>query len=169
VSRKYPLEGRYQVTSHIAVILLVLILFVSVSYFFFLAKPDEQVRRLELMAEFETHAALWNRERPARFQYSVDRSCDCPDEDGRPYRVREIDGQREAAFPIPVEASTGALLDAPPRPLWIDDIFGIIERALRSGAIIEVRYDRALGYPRSAIIGPDEQYEITDFERVNLP
>jgi len=169
VSKKYPLEGRYQVTSHIAVILLVLILFVSIGYFFFLAKPDEHARRLELMAEFETHSALWARERPARFQYSVDRTCDCPDEDGRPYKVQEVDGQREAAFPIPVEASTGSLLYAPPRPLWIDDIFTIIERALRSGAIIEVRYDQSLGYPRSAIIGPDERYEIRDFERVNLP
>jgi len=168
MSRKYPLEGRYQVTSHIAVILLVLILFVSVGYFFFLARPDEQALRLELVAEFEANVALWGRERPARFGYSVDRTCDCPAEDDRPYQVREIDGRREARFAIPVEASTGNSISAPPRPLWIDDIFGIIERALRSGSIIEVRYDQALGYPRSVIIAPDEEYEIRDFERINL-
>lgn len=169
MSRKYPLEGRYQVTSHIAVILLVMILFVSVGYYFFLAKPDEQAMRLDLMAEFEANVALWDRERPARFAYSVDRTCDCPAEDGRPYEVRNIDGRREARFAIPVEASTGISIAAPPRPLWIDDIFGIIERALRSGSIIEVRYDQALGYPRFVIIAPNEQYEIRDFERINLP
>ena len=169
MSRKYPLEGRYQVTSHVAVILIVLILFVSVGYFFFLARPDEQALRLELMAEFEANSALWDSERPARFSYSVDRTCDCPTEDGRPYEVRVIDGRREARFAIPVEASTGISISAPPRPLWIADIFGIIERALRSGAIIEVRYDQALGYPRSVIIGPEDQYEIRDFERINLP
>lgn len=167
MSRKYPLEGRYQVTSHIAVILLVLILFVSVGYFFFLAKPDEQARRLELIAEFETNFALWARERPARFQYSVDRTCDCPDETGRPYVVLNIDGQRSAEFAIPVESSSGVMVSVPPRPIWIDDIFGIIERALRSGVMVDVRYDQALGYPRSASISPDEQYEIRDFERIN--
>lgn len=167
MSRKYPLEGRYQVTSHIAVILLVLILFVSVGYFFFLAKPDEHARRLELVAEFEANAALWERERPQRFRYSVDRTCDCPDEDGRPYEVRDMDGQRSATFPIPVESATGAMISVPPRPVWIGDIFGIIERALRSGVTVDVRYDQALGYPRSAIIGPHERYEIRDFERIN--
>jgi hypothetical protein len=58
----------------------------------------------------------------------------------------------------------GDLISVPPRPLWIEDIFGIIERALRSGAVIEVRYDLALGYPESVVIGPDEEYEIRDFE-----
>lgn len=150
-----------------AVILLVLILFVSVGYFFFLAKPDEQARRLELVAEFEASAALWARERPARFRYSVDRTCDCPAEDGTPYAVRDVDGQRSAAFAIPIESSSGNMISVPPRPVWIDDIFGIIERALRSGVMVDVRYDQALGYPRSASIRPDEQYEIRDFERIN--
>ena len=48
----------------------------------------------------------------------------------------------------------------------IDDIFGIIVRALRSGAVIEAHYDQALGYPEFVVIGPDEQYEIRDFELV---
>lgn len=169
MSKKYPLEGQYQVTSHLAVILLVLILFVAVGYFFFLAKPDEQANRLDLMAEFEANSALWTRERPSRISYSIDRTCDCPAEDGRPYQVRETDGQRSARFPIPVEASDGTTISVPPRPVWIDDIFGIIERALRSGIDIDVRYDQALGYPRSVSIGPDEQYEIRDFERINSP
>ena len=166
MSKKYRPEGRYQVTSHVAVILLVMILFVSVGYYLYLAKPDEQAERLELMAEYEAAAARWAARQPAHFRYALDRTCDCPDEDGRAYVVTVSDGQRSAEFPIPVESVDGELITAPPRPLWIDDIFGIIERALRSGAVIDVRYNRALGYPESVVIGPDEQYEIRDFERV---
>lgn len=166
MSKNYRPDGRYQVTSHAAAILLVLIVFVSVSYYFFLAKPDEQAQRLELMAEYEAAAARWSAERPPSFRYVLDRTCNCPDEDGRAYTVAELDGERRAEFPIPVESVGGELITAPPRPLWIDDIFGIIERALRSGAVIDVRYDQAFGYPESVIIGPNEQYEIRDFELV---
>ena len=166
MARHYKPDGRYQVTSHVAAVLLVLILFVSVSYFFFLAKPDEQARRAELMAEYEAAVALWASQRPPRFRYALDRTCDCPAEDDRTYVVTELDGQRTAEFPIPVEAVSGELIPAPPRPLWIDDIFGIIVRTLRSGAVIDVRYDQAFGYPEFVEIGPDEQYEIRDFERV---
>ena len=97
---------------------------------------------------------------------TLDRACDCPAEDDRSYVATELDGQRTAEFPIPVESVSGALITAPPRTLWIDDIFGIIVRALRSGAVIDVRYDQALGYPEFVEIGPDEQYEIRDFELV---
>ena len=166
VSRHYRPDGRYQVTSHIAVILLVLIMFVSISYFFFLTKPDEDARRNDLLAEYEAASALWDSQRPPRFRYAVDRTCNCPPEDDRSYVASELDGQRSAAFPIPVESVSGELIDSPPTPLWIEDIFGIIVRALRSGAVIEARYDQALGYPEFVVIGPDEQYEIRDFELV---
>ena len=166
MSRHYKPDGRYQVTSHVAAILLILILFVSVGYYFFLAKPDEGARRAGMMAEYEAAAALWATERPSRYRYTVDRACDCPAEDDRSYVVTEIDGRRTAEFPIPVESVSGELIPAPPRPLWIDDIFGIIVRAIRSGTVIDVRYDQALGYPEFVEVGIDEQYEIRDFELV---
>jgi len=167
VSRKYRPDGRYQVASHVAAVLLVLIIFVTVSYFFFLAKPDEQARRLELEAEYEAAAARWANGRPSSFRYVLDRRCDCPPEDEQAYIVTDRDGHRGAEFPIPVESVAGDLITTPPRPLWIHDIFGIIERAIGSGAVIDVRYDRALGYPETVVIGPDEVYEIRDFEIVS--
>lgn len=166
MSRHYRPDGRYQLTSHVAAILLMLIVFVSVGYYFFLAKPDEEAMRADLLAAYEAAAARWASERPARFRYALDRACNCPAEDDRSYIATEIDGLRTAAFPIPVESVSGELIPAPPRPLWIDDIFGIIVRALRSGAVIDVRYHPALGYPEFVEIGPDEQYEIRDFERI---
>lgn len=164
MSKHYQPEGRFQVTSLIAVILLLLILFVSVSYFFFLAKPDEQARRLEMQEEFEAARALWASERPDSFRYVVDRACDCPDEDSRAYLVTERGGRRSAEFPIPVESSAGILITTPPRPVWLEDIFETVERALRSNTAIEVRYETVFGYPETVILGPDEQYEIRDFE-----
>ena len=166
MSRKYRPAETYQVTSYIAVVLLVMVMFVSVGFFFFLTRPDEQAVQSEMMAEYEAAAMRWRNERPARIRYALDRTCDCPDEDGRAYLATELDGDRHAEFPIPVESVSGDLITAPPRPLWIDDIFGIIERAIGSGAAIEVHYDQAFGYPESVVIGPDEKYEIRDFELV---
>ena len=164
MSRKYRPDGKYHVTSLVAVVLLVLVLFVSVGYFFFLAKPDEQARLLDLKAEFEARSAQWSRERPASFRYVVDRTCACPDEDDRAYVVTERAGERSAAFLIPVESVTGALITAPPRPVWIRDLFDLAGRALTSGEAVEVRYDPDYGFPEQLVLGPREAYEVRDFE-----
>jgi len=164
MSKKYRPDGKYHVTSLVAVVLLVLVLFVSVGYFFFLAKPDEQARLLALKAEFETRRAQWAEERPASFRYVVDRACNCPDEDGRAYVVTERGGERSAGFMIPVESVTGVLITVPPHPIWIDDLFGLAGRALESGEAIEVRYDPDFGFPEWLVLGPAEVYEVRDFE-----
>ena len=167
MSRNYRPEGKYQVTSHIAVILLVLILFVSVGFFFFLAKPDEQARKIQVADEFEHNRDLWTIEQPLSFRYVVDRTCDYPAEDSRAYIATEQAGERSARFPIPVEDVSGALIDVPPRPVWIDDILDILQRKIRSSQDVEVRYDTAFGYPVLVVAGPDERYEIRDFEVID--
>lgn len=164
MSRKYRPDARYHVTSHVAVVLLVLVLFVSVGYFFFLAKPDEQARLLELQSEFEARLAQWSEQRPAAFRYVVDRTCACPDEDDRAYVVTERPGDRSAAFPIPVESVSGTLITAPPRPVWIGDLFDLAGRTLRSGDAVEVRYDPDYGFPERLVLAPGEVYEVRDFE-----
>jgi hypothetical protein len=167
MSKKYRPEGRYQVTSHVAAILLVLIIFVSVSYYFFLARPDEQAALAAAREALVAAEARWETRRPQDFRYVVDRSCDCPEEDARAYTVTERDGRLSAEFAIPVESSAGILLSRPPRPVRIDDVFGVIERSLRSGMLIEVRYDSDFGYPEVAEIAADDRYEIRDFEIAN--
>ena len=164
MGRKYSPDGRYQVTSHIAVVLILLVVFVSVSYFFFLAKPDEQAHHLEMQAEYGAARALWISERPASFRYVVDRACDCPDEDSRAYTMIERGTQRIAEFPIPVESSAGILITVPPRPVTIEEIFDRVEAALGSNSAIEVRYESAYGYPETVVLEPNEKYEIRDFE-----
>jgi hypothetical protein len=167
MSKKYRPEGRYQVTSHVAAILLVLIIFVSVSYYFFLARPDEQARRVAAQEAYEAALARWEERRPGEFRYVVDRSCACPDEDDRAYTVTERDGRLSAEFAIPVESTAGILVTTPPRPVGIDDVFGVIERSLRSGTPVEVRYDFDHGFPEYVKLSPDDRYEIRDFEVAN--
>lgn len=164
MSKNYRPQESYQITSHIAVILVVLILFLAVGYFFFIGQPGEQARHMEELDELVSSRALWQSRRPVSYQYVVDRVCNCPDEDDRAYLVIVRDGQQSAQFPIPVESSTGILITAPPRPVWIDEIFAVVELALQENADIDARYDRSWGYPRTVIIGPAEQYEIRDFE-----
>jgi len=164
MSRNYRYTGKYQLTSHIATILLVLILFISISYFFFFARPDERAQQLALQKELGVNQELWENRRPGSYRYVVERDCNCPDEDKRAYTATEQAGQRRAKFPIPVESVTGILLTAPPRPVWIDDIFDVLARALGNGSNVDVRYDNALGYPKTVVISPDERYEIRDFE-----
>jgi hypothetical protein len=171
MTRKYQPTTRYEFTTHVAVVLLLLILFVSVGYFFFLGKPDEHALRLELAAALETSLATWERQRPGAFRYVVDRSCDCPKEDSTRYIVTSRGGQREAEFPIPVESSAGIFIMVPPNPVWIEDIFGLAEEAVASGLAIEARYHQRYGFPEFVVIKPDEgapgtfeKYEIRDFE-----
>ena len=171
MSRKYRPDGTYQLTTHVAVVLLVLILFVAVGYFFSLAKPDEHASRLAMSEELQENRARWENRRPATFQYVVDRGCDCPDEVSKAYIVTEESGRRATRFPIPVESSTGVMLDAPPNPVWIDDIFELAEKTLRSGKPIDAYYNHAYGYPERLVLDPDEnsiktslRFEIRDFE-----
>ena len=63
MSKKYRPEGKYQVTSHAAAIIVVLIIFVSVSYYFFLARPDEQAQRIDAMASLDAAKARWRESR----------------------------------------------------------------------------------------------------------
>ena len=167
MSKKYRPAGKYQVTSHAAAIIVVLIIFVSVSYYFFLARPDDQAQRIDAMAALDAAEARWRENRPAVFQYVMDRACDCPDEDSRAYTVTERDGRLSAEFAIPVESSAGILVTVPPRPVGIEDVFALVQRSLRSGKLIEVRYDSEFGYPENVVVSADDRYEIRDFEIAN--
>ena len=167
MSKIYRPEGRYQLTSHAAAILIVMIIFVSVSYYFFLARPDEQAQTSDALAALDAAAARWAGNRPAAFRYVVDRRCDCPDEDSRAYTVTERDAIVSAEFAIPVESSTGILITTPPRPVTISDIFAVVERSLSGGNLIEVRYDPDFGYPEYVTVADDDRYEVRDFEIVN--
>ena len=173
MSRAYRPETKYQVTSLIAVVLLLLIVFGSVGYFFFLARPDQFAAQNELSRAFADATALWQERRPAAYRYVVDRQCNCPPEVDRAYVVTVDRDGRRAAFSIPVESSAGLLLDRPENPVWLETVVDDIARALESGDEIIVRYNYLYGYPEFVDLSPGSErpgvvsrYEIRDFEEL---
>ena len=172
----YKPRTKYQVTNHFAVLLVLLIIFVSVGYFLLLGKPEKTAANLASLEQLAEARARWSENTLTSYRYVVDRTCDCPPETGAAYIATVSATERAAAFPIAVEAASGTMLDAPPDPLWIADVFMLIERALQSGSPVDVTYHYLYGYPEVADLNPDDEandrpnrYEIRDFEVVRTP
>ena len=171
MTRKKPLAGIYQITTFLAVVLLLLILFVSAAYFFVIPTPDKSSVQDTVLAELEARRIAWESGQPASFRYVVDRDCYCDAEIVEPYIAMEERGSRTAIFNIEVESADGSFLASPPDPIWIEDLFGLIERSVRDRKAVEIEYDSELGYPVSILIRPDPpapdslfRVEVRDFE-----
>jgi len=164
-------RGTYQPTTFLAVVLLLLILFVSAAYFVFIPQPDSAQRSGAMLAELRTNQDTWENSRPVSYRYVVHRSCHCGPVDITPYIATEERGLKSAEFRTEVESGSGDFLSAPPQPVWVSDIFNTLIEAMESdaGPVIEVSYDERYGYPVLADIQypqPDAymRYEIRDFE-----
>ena len=174
--RVYKPRTNYQVTNHFAVLLVLLIIFVSIGYFLLLGKPEETAANLASLEQLAEARNRWSENAPSSYHYVVDRSCDCPPETSAAYAVTVEPTGRSAAFPIPVEAASGGMLDAPADPVWIEDLFVLIERVLQSGGAVDTTYHYLYGYPEAAEFasGSDaasrpDVYEVRDFEVVRSP
>lgn len=161
-------KSTYQATTLLAVVLLLLILFVSTAYIFLLPAPDPMTDQMQVLAEIQEHREEWNDRRPPSYRYVVDRNCYCIPAAIEPFIATEQGGLKTAAFPVPFASETG-FLDSPPYPLWIDDLFELIEQSAHDGDGVLVEYDPKYGFPRLVDIKRDavdanDHYEIRDFE-----
>lgn len=171
MKRKNPLAGIYQLTTFLALVLLLLILFVSVAYFFFIPAPGDASGPRDLLAELSEQRSAWDARRPAAFRYVVDRDCYCERTYVEPYIVTEETGGKYAAFAIEIETASGEFIAVPPDPVWIDDLFDLVEQSVHEEKHVEVAYDKEFGYPSSVMVHPvprppDSVYrvEVRDFE-----
>lgn len=171
MSKRKGLAGIYQITTFLAVVLLLLILFVSAAYFFVIPSPDDARQQDDALGVFAENRAAWESRRPASFRYVVERDCNCGPEFVEPYIATEEGSARSAIFNVEVESAGGEFLSSPPDPVWIGDLFDLIERSLRADKVVEVEYDKDLGFPVSLIVHagpapPDSVYrvEVRDFE-----
>lgn len=171
MKRKKPLAGIYQLTTFLALVLLLLILFVSVAYFFFIPAPGDASGSRDLLAELSEQRSAWDARRPAAFRYIVDRDCYCERTYIEPYIATEETGVRTAAFTIEIETESGEFIAVPPEPVWIDDLFDLVEQSIRDEKHVEVAYDKEFGFPNSVLVHPvprppDSVYraEVRDFE-----
>ena len=134
----------FQATSLIAVVLSMLLVFVSLGYFFFLADPRLSTEQEEAIAELQLRQSEWQEKRPPAFRYEVERECECPLDYTEPFKVVEY-------------------LDEGENYSWIDESFVLLRSALLGGLVVDVRYDPRYSYPNDYHVS-DEQTYVRDFE-----
>ena len=153
----------FQVTTLIAGALLLLILFVSAGYFFWLIPSGDTEAQPAVVRHYER----WHEVEPVAYRYVVRRSCDCTRDFLAAYTVTVQDGRTTTAFPIPVEASGGGFLEVPPEPDTIEDVFDAIRDATAAGQDVSAGYDREFGFPVAVTIRSRREtrgFEVRDFE-----
>lgn len=145
-------KDRYQLTTLIAVALLVMIMFVAVGYFFMIVDSERPPERPGMQATLDTNRELWDSRRPVAFRYVVERHCQCDIEYRRPYTGMEQDGYRTAQFSSPLQQDSTANAGAPPEPLWLDDIFDLLVTAIGEARVLNASYDPGFGFPTNVSI-----------------
>ncbi len=171
MTRRKSLAGIYQITTFLAVVLLLLILFVSAAYFFMIPAPEKSARDADLLSEVAANRRTWESMRPVSFRYVVDRDCFCERTYVEPYVATEDQGNRSATFDIEIESASGEFISTPPEPVWINDLFDLVEQSVRDEKHVDVEYDKNLGFPVSITVHPDPappdsvfRVEVRDFE-----
>jgi hypothetical protein len=171
MTRRKPLAGIYQLTTFLALVLLLLILFISAAYFFMIPTPEKPSGQGDLLAELATRRSTWEAQRPASYRYVVDRDCYCDQAYTEPYVATQDGDNRSAAFTVEIESASGEFIATPPGAVWIDDLFDLIEQSVRDEKKVDVEYDRNLGYPTSIVVHPAPappdsifRVEVRDFE-----
>lgn len=128
----------------IAAVALLLILFVSTGYMYFLHQPGLSPDQEAALIELQARRASWQAKRPPAFRYEVERSCECPLDYIEPFDVVEY-------------------LDDPDNRPWIDEYFSKIEAAMLDGENIAVSYNPRFDFPNDFTIGAEDTF-IRDFE-----
>ena len=171
MTRRKPLAGIYQITTFLAVVLLLLILFISAAYFFIIPAPEQATANKDQLTELAANRGTWALRQPASFRYVVDRNCYCDPIYVEPYVAAEEHGNKSATFVIEIESSSGEFVSTPPEPVWIEDLFNLIEQSVLDEDRVDIEYDKQFGFPLSIVVHPDPappdseyRVEVRDFE-----
>ena len=164
-------KGVYQGTTHIAVALLLLILFVSVGYFFLIPEAGLSPQQDKILAELNANRELWVTGRPVSFRYVVDRVCLCTDDYTKPYAVTDEDGHRTAQYAAPLHSDPADTAATPPDVMWIEHLFELIDQAALEANTVDVTYDTRYGFPTKVAIDwsgqsldDEQQFYVRDFD-----
>jgi hypothetical protein len=168
-SNRTAQKSTYQTTTLLAVVLLLLILFVSAAYVVILPAPDPSAMQVEVHAELQARRDQGSTSRPRSYRYVVERRCSCPRAIVEPYVATEESTFKTAVFPYPIESETGETLTSPSSPVWIDDLFALIEQSAIDDNVVAVQYDASFGFPKAVdikhnVTGTRIRYELRDFE-----
>ena len=86
-------KTKFQPTSLIALVVLLLILFTLVGYFFMLPDLERSQRAEQLLADLDANKVRWQQSQPSGYRYVVERECYCPGENTQPYSVSVTGGR----------------------------------------------------------------------------
>lgn len=162
-------RGVFQITTLLAVVLILLIMFISAAYIVLLPGPEQPIDQRQVLDALQANRDQWANQRPVSFRYVVHRTCSCPKATLEPFVATEKRGFKTTSFPIPFESESGETLVSPPSPMWIDDLFELIGRSTPGTNKVFVEYDHSYGFPKLIDIKQDAmdgdvRYEIRDFE-----
>ena len=153
-------KTKFQSTTLIAVVVLLMMLFSLVGYFFVLPDVERSRQAEQLQADIVQQRERWKASKPAAYRYVVERECYCPDEVTEPYTVT-VAGD--------VAADAAGL-----NVIGIDDLFRIAANAASASQQVDVLFDTRFGYPARVTIDDLEQtrasvevYRVRDFEVID--
>lgn len=135
----------FQTATLFAGVVLLMIVFVSVGYFFTIvdAPPPEDPAAIDVA----TREAQWVQNQPARYRFTVERECYCPPEYRKPFTVTVENGLRSFSYSRTFEQSTTGATPAPPEPVAVDDLFRLLHNAARYADSLSVSFHSEFGYP----------------------
>lgn len=148
-----------------AVIFLVLLLFLPVAYFFGEMTSDVAADRQRLIGDLEEKRATWSTNKPDQFQYLIRRRCFCGEEIVRPFKVIVRNGA------VRVLAIDDAPVKMLPAIASVEDLFDVLEKAIREADRVSVAYSDEYAFPvqiridwSSEVIDEEDSYQISSFE-----
>jgi len=136
-----------------------------------MAADDEYTLTIDYLApltvwqtDLEANKTLWKAQNLSTYNYTYQRSCECPPAYQKAKLVQVVDGMVVAIDHSPVQAtqrSSSLSFDEVPT---LDKLFTIIQDAINANAFrVSVEYDEEHGYPTSVGIDYDEMIADEEF------
>jgi hypothetical protein len=142
----------FQTATLFAGVVLLLIVFVSAGYFFTIpAQPSAPDISDERRLLLEKSIAKWAKLSKTDLSYVVERDCYCAPDYREPYLVT-VRGQDITFSYVRAAADSARRAAQPPEPLTVEDLFGLVDRAIDSAESVSVLYNAEFGYPETLTI-----------------
>jgi len=146
-------QSRFQATTLIAGVVLLLVLFVSVGYFFTIVDRTASQEHEKLLTEIRANEERWQSSRPASYRYVVDRNCICPSEYTEPYRVTVERGARTTEY-LPMRGDDSTRTQSvPPAAVGLEELFVVAADAVTGSSPVDVVFDSRFGYVATLRLG----------------
>ena len=162
-------KNAYQGTSLLAGVLLLLFIFVSAGYFYFLQGDDSATAAAD--DAYMEAQAQWDEMRPVAFRYEVIYSASPDGTASSAYKVTEEGTRQSAVYKPSGEVLSSSTKVPAENVMTVDRLLAKIASTDHRSAMVDASYDPRFGFPARAGFETDdghwERYVIRDFEVLN--